>query len=120
MIKSFCRRRRFFMTSKSKVIRKERNNLLLNHVRHHGGTLRIFINEKKLVVNEVSIRRNSVVFAKHSSCVIMQSKQPTFVMMNGAVVSDWINSCALISLFEELGPEYQYGGESGGISLILY
>ena len=41
-------------------IRKERSHLLLNHLKHKGGTVRIFVDEKKLVVDEVANRRNSL------------------------------------------------------------
>lgn len=89
-MKSFCRRRRNILTAKSRAIRNERSLLLLNHLKHRGGDVRIFVDEKKFVVDEVSNRRNSRCIAKDSSCVppVMESKFPASVMVFGAVASD--------------------------------
>ena len=89
-MKSFCRRRCNILTVKSKAIRKERSPLLLNHLKHHGGTVRIFVDKKKFVVDEASNCRNSRFIAKDSSCVppVMQSKHPASVMVFGAIASD--------------------------------
>ena len=89
-MKSFCRRRCNILTAKSKAIRKERSPLLLNHLKHHGGAVRIFVDENKFVVDEASNRRNSRFITKDSSCVppVMQSKHPASVMVFGAIASD--------------------------------
>ena len=89
-MKSFCRQCRNILTAKSKAIRKERSPLLLNHLKHHGGAICIFVDEKKFVVDGASNRRNSRFIAKDSSCVppVMQSKHPASVMVFGAIASD--------------------------------
>ena len=89
-MKSSCRRRRNILTAKSGAIRNERNLLLLNHLKHFGGGVCIFVDEQKFVVDRVYNRRNSRCFAKESSCVppVMESKFPVSVMVFGAVASD--------------------------------
>ena len=71
-------------------IRKERSHLLLNHLKHKGGSVRIFVDEKKFVVDEVTNHRNSRFIAKDPSCVppVMWSKHPASIMVFGVVASD--------------------------------
>ena len=64
--------------------------MLLNHLKHRAGDVRIFVDEKKFVVVEVSNCRNSRCIAKDSPCVppVMESNFPASVMVFGAVASN--------------------------------
>ena len=77
-------------SERSIKIQKKRSHLLLNHLKHKGGSVRIFVDEKKFVVDEVANHRNSQFIAKNPSCVppVMQSKHPASVMVFGVVASD--------------------------------
>ena len=90
MMKSFCKQRQNILTERSMKIWKERSHLLLNHLKHKGGAVRIFVDETKFVVDEVANYRNSRFIAKDPSCVppVMRSKHPAFVMVFGVVASD--------------------------------
>ena len=90
MMKSFSRQCQNILTERSMKIRKERSHLLLNHLKHKGGSVRIFVDEKKFMVDEVANCRNSWFIAKDPSCVppVMRSKHPASVMVFGVVASD--------------------------------
>ena len=89
-MRSYVRSRKNILTTRSKVIREERCPKLLNHLKNKGGKVRIFVDEKKFVVDEVSNRQNSRVIAYDSSQVhpVMRSKNPASVMVFAAVASD--------------------------------
>ena len=89
-MKSYVRRRRSILTERSRAIRAERSPKLLSHLRHKGGKVRIFVDEKKFVVDEVSNRHNARVIAQDPSKVppVMQSKNPASVMVFGAMAGD--------------------------------
>jgi hypothetical protein len=89
-MKSYVRRHRNILTPQAKAIRAERCPRLLNHLKHKGGEVRVFVDEKKFVVDEVSNRRNARVIAENPSQVpvVMHSKNPASVMVFGAVASD--------------------------------
>ena len=55
---SVYRHCRNILTAKSKTICKGRSTLLLNHLKHHCGTVCIFVDEKELVVDKVTNPRN--------------------------------------------------------------
>ena len=89
-MKSYVRRRRNLLTARSKALRLERCPVLLNHLKNKGGCVRIFIDEKKSIVDEVGNRRNTRVIACNPSEVppLMNSKNPASVMVFAAVASD--------------------------------
>ena len=89
-MKSYIRRRRNLLTARSKALRVERCPKLLNHLKHKGGHTRIFVDEKKFIVDEVPNRQNTRVVACDPSEVppVMQSKNPASVMVFAAVASD--------------------------------
>jgi transposase len=89
-MKSYVRRRRNILTARSMAIRAERSPNLLSHLKHKGGNVRVFVDEKKFVVDEVTNRQNSRVIAYDPSEVppVLQSKNPASAMVFGAVASD--------------------------------
>jgi len=89
-MKSYARRQRNILTAKTTAIRRERCPKLLSHLKNTGGDIRIFVDEKKFVVDEVANRRNSRVIALNLSEVppVMKSKHPASSMVFGAVASD--------------------------------
>ena len=64
--------------------------MVLNQLKNHGGNVRVFVDEKKFVVDEVANRRNSRVIASNPGDVpsVMKNKNPAYVMVFGAVASD--------------------------------
>ncbi len=82
-MKSYCSRRCCILTAKSKAIRIERRLMLLKHIKNRGGAARIFVNEKKFVVDEKTNRRNSRVIAKSHQEVpaVMESKHTASVIV---------------------------------------
>ena len=89
-MKSYVRRIPNLLTTRSRVLRGERCPKLLNHLKHKGGHVRVFVDEKKFVVDEVANRQNTRVIAFDPSKVppVMQSKNPASVMVFAAVASD--------------------------------
>ena len=89
-MKSYVRRRRSILTDRSRAIRAERSPKLLSHLRHKGGQVRIFVDEKKFIVDEVPNRHNARIIALSPADVppVMQSKNPASVMVFGAMASD--------------------------------
>lgn len=89
-MKSYVRRVHNLLTTRSRALRVERCQELLNHLKHRGGHVRIFVDEKKFVVDEVANRQNTRVIASDPSEVppVMQSKNPASVMVFAAVASD--------------------------------
>ena len=63
------------LAAKSKALRKESRPLLLNHPKHHGGAIHIFVNEKKFLVDELNSCRNSRVIPKVSSYIPPDAEQ---------------------------------------------
>ena len=62
-MKFYTRRRRNILTA----IRSERCPKLLNHLKNTGGDVRIFVDEKNFLVDEVANRRNSRIIAMNPS-----------------------------------------------------
>ena len=87
---SYIRRRRNLLTARSRAIRVERCAKLLNHLKNKGGHVRIFVDEKKFIVDEVANCQNTRLIACDPSDVrpVMQSKNPASVMVFAAVASD--------------------------------
>ena len=87
---SYVRRRRNLLTTRSKAIRAERCPKLLCHLKNKGGHVRIFVDEKKFIVDEIANRQNTRVIACDPSEVppVMQSKNPASVMIFADVASD--------------------------------
>ena len=54
-IKTYCKQRHYILTAKLKAIRIERSPLLLNHLKNCGGDVRIFMDEKKFIVDKKQI-----------------------------------------------------------------
>ena len=86
-MKSYVRRVRNLLTTRSRALRAERCPKLL---KHKGGHVRVFVDEKKFVVDEVANKRNTRIIAFDPSEVppVMQSKNPAFVLVFAAVASD--------------------------------
>ena len=89
-MRSYSRKRQNLLTERLKALRKERVPMVLNQLKNHGGDVRVFVDEKKFVVDEVANRRNSRVIASNPGDVppVMISKNPASVMVFGAVASD--------------------------------
>lgn len=89
-MKSYVRRVRNLLTTRSRALRAERCPKLLNHLKHKGGHVRVFVDEKKFVVDEVANKQNTRILAFDPSEVppVMQSKNPASVMVFAAVASD--------------------------------
>ena len=89
-MKSYVRKVRNLLTTRSRALRAERCPKLLNHLKHKGGHVRVFVDEKKFVVDEVANRQNTRVIASDPSegPPVMQSKNPASVMIFAAVASD--------------------------------
>ena len=75
-MKSYVRRVRNLLTTRSRALRAERCPKLLNHLKHKGGHVRVFVDEKKFVVDEVANKQNTRIIAFDPSEVppVMQSK----------------------------------------------
>ena len=88
--KSYVRRVRNLLTTRSRALRGERCPKLLNHLKHRGGHVRVFVDEKKFFIDEVTNRQNIRVIAFGPSEVpnVMQSKNPASVIVFAAVASD--------------------------------
>ena len=69
---------------------KTKSTLLLHYSKHCGDHVRIFVDEKKFMVNEMTNRRNSKIIAYNPSDVppVVQSKHPASVVVFVAVASD--------------------------------
>ena len=89
-MKSYVRRVRNLLTSRSRALRAERCPKLLNNLKHKGGHVPVFVDEKKFVFNEVANKQNTRIIAFDRSEVppVMQSKNPASVMVFAAVASD--------------------------------
>ena len=62
-MKSYVRRVRNLLTTRSRALRAERCPKLLNHLKHKGGHVRVFVDEKKFVVDEVANKQNTRIIA---------------------------------------------------------
>ena len=58
-MKSFTRKRRSLLTERARAKRRERAPKVLNLLKHIGSDVRVFVHEKKVIVEEVANRRNS-------------------------------------------------------------
>lgn len=89
-MRSYSRRRMNLLTERAKEMRRERAPKVLNLLKHRGGDVRVFLDEKKFVVDEVANRRNSRAIVSRPDDVppVMISKNPKSVMVFGAVASD--------------------------------
>ena len=89
-MKSYVRRVRNLLTTRSCALRAERFPKLLNHLKHKGEHVRVFVDKKKFVVDEVANKQNTRIIAFDPSEVppVMQSKNPASVMVFPAVASD--------------------------------
>ena len=89
-MKSYVRRVRNLLTTRSRSLRAGRCPKLLNHLKHKGGHVRVFVDKKKFVVDVVANKQNTRIIAFDSSDVptVMQSKNPASVMVFAAVASD--------------------------------
>ena len=87
---SYIRRSRNLPTARSRAIRIERYPKLLNHLKNKGGYVRIFVNEKKFILDEVANHQNTRVITCDPSDVypVIQSKNPASVMVFAVVTSD--------------------------------
>ena len=87
---SYIRRHCNLLTAHSRAIQVERCSKLLNHLKNKGGHVRIFVNEKKFIMDEVANCQNMRVIACDPSdvCPVRQSKNPAFVMVFTAVASE--------------------------------
>ena len=56
-MRSYVRKRLNLLTERAKEIRRERTPKVLNLLKHRGGNVRVFLDEKKFVVDEVANRR---------------------------------------------------------------
>ena len=89
-MRSYFRKRQNLLTRRMKKLRRDRAPIIFNHIKNRGGEVRVFVDEKKFVVDEVANRRNSRVIASNPDDVspVMNSKNPASVMVFGAVASD--------------------------------
>ena len=89
-MKSYVRIVRNLLTTRSKALRAERCPKLLNHLKQKGGHVRVFVDEKKFVVDEIANKQKTRIIAFNPSEVppVMQSKNPASVMVFAAVASD--------------------------------
>ena len=89
-MKSYVRRVRNLLNTRSRALRGERCPKLLNHLKHKGRHVRGFVDEKKFVVGEVANRQNTRVIAFDPSEVppVMQSINSASVMFFAAVAND--------------------------------
>ena len=89
-MKSFTRKRRNLLTEQARAIRRERAPKVLNQLKHLGSDVRVFVDEKKFIVEEVANRRNSRVIAYSPDEVApeIKGKHSASVMVFGAVASD--------------------------------
>ena len=89
-MKSYVRRVRNLLTTRSRALRAERCPKLLNHLKYKGGHVRVFADVEKFVFDEVANKQNTLIIAFDPSEVlpVMQSKNPASVMVFAAVASD--------------------------------
>lgn len=78
------------LTTCCKTIQAERSPRLLSHMKHYDGDIRIFVDEKKFMVDEDGNYRNSQVIMYNPSIITsaMHSKNPALIMVFEAVASD--------------------------------
>ena len=88
--KSYVKRVRNLLTTRSRAFRGERCPKLLNHLKHKGGHVCVFVDEKKFVVDEVANPQNTpvIAFGPWEVPSVMQSKNPASVIAFTAVASD--------------------------------
>ena len=89
-MKSFVRKRQNLLTEGAKALRKERAPKVLNHLKHRGSDVRVFVDEKKFVVEEVANRQNAryIAYSPDDVAPVVKGKNPASVMVFGAVASD--------------------------------
>lgn len=89
-MKAFTRKRRSLLTEPARAIRRERAPKVLNLLKHLGSDVRVFVDEKKFIVEEVANRRNSraIAYSPDEVAPVMKGKNPASVMVFGAVASD--------------------------------
>lgn len=89
-MRSYVRRRKNLLTDKAKQLRKDRAQLLLNHLKGLKGHVTVFVDEKNFTVDEAANRQNARFIATSSDGVspVLRSKHPASVMVFGAVAGD--------------------------------
>ena len=89
-MKSYVWRVRNLLTTRSIALRAERCPKLLNHLKHKGGHVCVFVDKKKFVVDEIANEQNNliIVFDPSEVLPVMQSKNPASVMVFAVVASD--------------------------------
>ena len=58
-MRSYVRRRKALLTDKAKQLRRERAQLLLNHLKKLKGHVTVFVDEKNFTVDEAANRQNA-------------------------------------------------------------
>ena len=86
---SLTRKRRNLLTERAKAIRREMTLKVLNHFKHLGSNVRVFVDGKKFTVKDVASRWNSRVIAYSPDDVapVMKGKNPSSLMVSGAVTN---------------------------------
>ncbi|CAI9718914.1 Hypothetical predicted protein [Octopus vulgaris] len=89
-MKSCMRKHCNILTICSQTIQAERSPRLLCHLKHGSGDVRIFVDEKKFMVDEVANRQNSRVMAygPFQAPSARHSKNLASIMVVGAVTRD--------------------------------
>ena len=108
-MKSYVRTVRNLLTTRFRALRAERCPKLLNHLKHKGGHVHVFLDEKNYVVDEVANKQNTRIIAFEPSEVppVMQSKNPASVMVFAVVASD---GKVMPPHFIEAGLKMQHNG----------
>ena len=87
---SYVRRTRHLLTTKQKEARVTRGKKLVNWMKHHSSTVKIFSDKKRFDVDQSRNRQNDRFLAQSPSEVppIHSTKHPASCMMLGVVASD--------------------------------
>ena len=88
-MKSFTRKRRSLLTERARAKRSERAPKVLNLLKHLGSDVRDFVDEKKVIAEEVANRRNSraTAYSPDDVAPARKGKYSASVMVFGAVAS---------------------------------
>ena len=78
------------LTESMKAKRVERCKKVLNYLKHHGSTVKIYSGEKIFTVDAVVNRQNDRCLAKSKDEVkgIFRTKHPAQIMVSGVIASD--------------------------------
>ena len=81
-MKSFTRKRRNLLTKRVKAIRREGAPKVLNHLKHLGSGVRVFVDEVKFIVEEVTNHRSSrvIAYSPDDLAPVMKGKNPASAM----------------------------------------